>query len=341
MFGIYRFVLALNVVVFHILAVPNVGPLAVYSFFVLSGFLMTLIMHQTYGYTTAGFKKYALNRFYRLYPIYWLLVILALVVVLVVGAEFSERFHSAMRFPNTFSSVLANASMIYPLWKPSAYPVRISPASWALTIEIIFYLLIGLGLSRKKMITWVWFALSMSYFLYNNLILQLYSFGYGNFITASLPFSAGALVFFYKDRVNVVLGKLRIGLLPLLVVFAFNTLVAASTGLVGEEGWKISFLCTGLNLLLSVLLTGQLAETKAKSAWLKKWDRELGDLSYPIYLFHWTAAALAAWLLYGSPDRTILVFAVGLLITLVVSYVINFSVNRKIEQLRTRVKNSS
>ena len=310
MFGIYRFILALNVVVFHILAVPNVGPLAVYSFFVLSGFLMTLIMHQTYGYTTVGFKKYALNRFYRLYPIYWLVVILALVVVLIVGSEFSEQFHSAIRFPDSFSSVLANVTMIYPRWEPVTYPVRISPASWALTIEIIFYLLIGLGLSRNKTITWVWFALSVFYFLYTNLILKQFGLGYGTFICASLPFSAGALVFYYQERVSAILSKLRIGLLALVVVFALNTLIAGSTGLAGEEGWKIAVLCSGLNLLLSFLLTVQLAKTKAKSTWLKKWDRELGDLSYPIYLFHWTAAALAAWLLYGSPDRTILVFAV-------------------------------
>ena len=61
MFGVYRFLLALNVVFYHVLDVPGIGPLAVYSFFVLSGFLMTMIMQQTYGYSVTGIKKYAIN----------------------------------------------------------------------------------------------------------------------------------------------------------------------------------------------------------------------------------------------------------------------------------------
>ena len=52
--GIYRFLLALNVVIFHLLDVPAIGPFAVFSFFVLSGFLMTLIMKETYGYSLSG-----------------------------------------------------------------------------------------------------------------------------------------------------------------------------------------------------------------------------------------------------------------------------------------------
>lgn len=46
--------LAFEVVVFHLLSVPIIGRYAVMSFFVLSGFLMTTIMHQTYGYTLKG-----------------------------------------------------------------------------------------------------------------------------------------------------------------------------------------------------------------------------------------------------------------------------------------------
>ena len=61
MFGVFRLILAFNVVAFHIAGIPTIGRYAVYSFFILSGFLMATIMHKTYGYDVQGLKKYALN----------------------------------------------------------------------------------------------------------------------------------------------------------------------------------------------------------------------------------------------------------------------------------------
>jgi peptidoglycan/LPS O-acetylase OafA/YrhL len=69
LFGIFRFTLALNVMIFHVMAIKVIGPYAVYSFFILSGFLMTTIMKNTYGYTVSGFKSYAYNRLLRIFPI--------------------------------------------------------------------------------------------------------------------------------------------------------------------------------------------------------------------------------------------------------------------------------
>ena len=51
MLGSFRFILALLVVTQHLLLIPSVGHFAVHGFFILSGFLMTLVMSDTYGYT--------------------------------------------------------------------------------------------------------------------------------------------------------------------------------------------------------------------------------------------------------------------------------------------------
>jgi peptidoglycan/LPS O-acetylase OafA/YrhL len=51
MFGFFRTLLALAVVVEHLGPAHYVGPYAVFGFYVLSGYLMTLIMHETYGHT--------------------------------------------------------------------------------------------------------------------------------------------------------------------------------------------------------------------------------------------------------------------------------------------------
>ena len=83
MFGILRTVLAINVVLLHIFSVPVFGNYSVSFFFLLSGFLMTHICKETYGYTFIGFKLFWLNRFLRLYPIYYIIILITILALLV------------------------------------------------------------------------------------------------------------------------------------------------------------------------------------------------------------------------------------------------------------------
>lgn len=76
MFGILRTILAINVVLLHVFSVPTLGNYSVSFFFVLSGFLMTYIMHETYGFDLKGVKYFWLNRILRLYPIYLIIILI-------------------------------------------------------------------------------------------------------------------------------------------------------------------------------------------------------------------------------------------------------------------------
>ena len=58
MFGTYRTLLALMVVALHLGGYRVMGAYAVFGFYILSGYLMTLIMHVSYGYSTSGFGRY-------------------------------------------------------------------------------------------------------------------------------------------------------------------------------------------------------------------------------------------------------------------------------------------
>ncbi|MFT5239279.1 MAG: peptidoglycan/LPS O-acetylase OafA/YrhL [Candidatus Promineifilaceae bacterium] len=75
MFGTYRALLAFMVVALHLGGVPIIGPYAVFGFYILSGYLMTTIMHTRYGYSPVGFLQYAVNRALRIYPAYWVSLI--------------------------------------------------------------------------------------------------------------------------------------------------------------------------------------------------------------------------------------------------------------------------
>jgi peptidoglycan/LPS O-acetylase OafA/YrhL len=340
MFGLYRFILAINVVLFHILSVPEIGPFAVYSFFVLSGFLMTHIMQRTYGYTANGMIRYAINRFFRLYPVYWALLIITLMMNLWIGNDFFISFHPSMQLPQTVSEIFANIFMIFPELSPRAYSPRLAPATWALTIELFFYLLIALGISRNKLLSTLWFSLSALYFLYENIVLKIYGFGYGTFIAASLPFSLGAVLYFYIKEISYFLDRLKLFTLPVCtILFAINLIICIIINLVNiDELWKYNLLCSGINLILSALMVIRLSVVRTQDPILKYIDRITGDLSYPVYLFHWAATCFAAWLVYEAPVKNTITFTLGLIITILISIVINKLVNEKIEVIRNKLK---
>ena len=71
MLGTYRVILALMVVFQHLGKSYQLGAYAVFTFFVISGYLMTYILNENYGYSLRGRMKYLLNRILRIYPVYW------------------------------------------------------------------------------------------------------------------------------------------------------------------------------------------------------------------------------------------------------------------------------
>ncbi|MFT2090403.1 acyltransferase family protein [Paraglaciecola sp. 2405UD69-4] len=351
MFGIYRFVLALNVMIFHILQVPTIGPLAVYSFFILSGFLMTIILHENYGYSINGFKAYVINRFLRLYPTYWFLLIIIVLIIYLVGVDFASESHSKMQLPTNLSEWLANIGMMFIQFNPVEYSPRLSPPTWALTIELFFYILIGLGVSKNKGMTWFWFIASALYVLTNNIFSGKLGTGYGNILDASLPFSIGALLFFYHQTLFSLAYKIPHGRNLAILVFILNVLLAPITKafvpeLYQSHGWKIEVVSTWLNLPLSALMTILLFNIRSQNKTLKLIDIRLGDYSYPLYIFHTGAACLASWLyfkigLVSGPEHTLPVFLVALAITLGVSQLSENMVNNKINKLRKRIKSGT
>ena len=195
MYGTYRTLLALMVVGLHIGGIPSVGTYAVFGFYTLSGYLMTFIMQNNYGYSSQGVAKYAINRFLRIYPIYWVSIGLSAVLVLVVGEGVSSGYQQDIYLPKDPVSLARNLALFFPFMESP----RLTPPAWALTVELCFYILIGLGISRTRRAVWYWFLLSAAYHA-----LALY-FGRDTYFTvfaASLPFSTGALIFHYRSNIN-------------------------------------------------------------------------------------------------------------------------------------------
>ena len=336
--GYYRFILAINVVLFHLLSVRGIGPAAVISFFVLSGFLMTLIMQSSYGYSITGFIKYAQNRFLRLFPIYWVLGAISLLTIALVGDVSSRNFHYAMTIPSSIGEWLSNVTLVFWSLQPIDVTPRLAPATWALTIELFFYLLIGLGLSRTKLITTIWLLTSIVYMIYYNLNHQL-GLAYGSIFSASLPFSIGAFCYHYRFAIFALLDKTQV---RKLLVFSFivnlGLLATAPLYLPNSVIWKVTLLCNFLNIVMSALMAVLLF--KIDKSIDSKWNKILGDMSYPVYVFHWSGALIAAALIdnFDRQSNEMVIFLIGILVTLGISYSVEKLISSKLNTIRERIK---
>ena len=140
MFGTYRIILALMVVALHLGNATRIGNYAVFGFYTLSGYLMTLIMVRNYGYTTSGILKYLLNRFLRIYPVYWASIILSAAVIFLFGETVTTNFEASMYLPKNIPDLTRNIFVYFPTLSVS----RLNSQAWSLTVEIFFIFSLGL-----------------------------------------------------------------------------------------------------------------------------------------------------------------------------------------------------
>jgi peptidoglycan/LPS O-acetylase OafA/YrhL len=343
MFGTYRTILALAVVATHLLRIPSLGPHAVHGFFILSGYLMTTVMHRSYGYSMHGIGSFALNRFLRLYPGYWAILILILISCALFGWDKINNFHSAIAMPKSQEEWIQNLSLIFFASVPMEVTPRLAPPTWALTVELFYYVLIACGVSKTRLRTLLWFAASMGYTLYTHLAELGYDSRYTHLAAGSLPFSIGALIFHYQDHLKKH-GESLAGTVSLLFIgaafFANGLAAAVSKHFLHSELLQSFFFYMNLpiNFFAVTLLM-----TKPKLPISYKIDKMIGDFSYPLYLCHWQCGFVASMLLFNNPARGLTIqgivsFLIAILLCAIVSLLIIRYVDRPVEMVRSRIK---
>lgn len=345
MFGFFRTLLALWVMAFHLVDIPVIGPYAVFSFFILSGFLMTTIMHESYGYGIDGIKRYAANRFLRLYPMYWAVAIFSSIAIFIVSEQYSVNYKDELYLPNNIKELIFNTSMIFPSLFPYQVEPRLSPPTWALTIEIFFYICIALGVSKTKGITLSWVGISVLYNALTYIDGLNGSYRYATIFGASLPFALGAWLYFYKIRVFSIIKKLKIASPnSILLIYTVNA-VAFSFNSHFKPFLLSDFIDEigkYLNIILSVFVITSLFYRGAE-VFSKKFDKIVGDFSYPIYLGHWQCGLIASFILFDSPTKGMSIegwhaYLLALVLTVISSYVLIHFIDKNISLIRDKIK---
>ena len=331
MFGAYTILLALHVVIRHLGGIKITG--AVFCFFMLSGYLMTFVMHETYGYSSAGIRRFAVSRFFRVYPPYWAGCVMSLALIALLGNDTTRTLHRHIFLPEHLGQILQNTFMVFGVGSPP----RLVPPAWCITIQILFYIGIACGLSRTKRSTLVWFSISLFYTLFVNIAESDWTRRLTIVPLMSLPFSAGALIFHFKDRILATIHPLKSEKATVILVLALVVNSSFNRNLEGLNIWGFY-----ANFLLNGLLIMSLSERKSILGLSKAWDRRIGTLSFPMFLFHIQCGLLtyAIGVAIGlSPKPEQPLFALlSLPLIVLISWLANKLVLEPVDKVRKRIK---
>lgn len=352
--GSIRTLLAISVVFAHTYGFIFVGgQLAVQLFYIISGFLIYYILVEKKSYISI--KAFFKNRFLRLFPIYWVVVFLTIFIYLIQGylverdLQFIQVF-SELDIVGKIFIFVSNIFIVGQDWimftafndgvfhfttdfretDVNVYDGLIVPQAWTLGVEISFYLVAPLILHSKRLLFFLLFA---------SIIIRAYLFSIGLglqdpwsyrfFPTELALFLLGAISHKYFKPYYVKLGLMS-DMKSVIVSFA----VFVYCCLLFVLPYKLYF---GIFLIaLFILSLPFLFHFQS----IYKWDRRIGDLSYPIYISHMLVVVNSEMLLgiFDIKYTSILGSSIIVIATIVISFLLNLTVGKYIESKRDKVK---
>lgn len=281
MLGSLRLLLALAVAVSHAgitLRGLNPGVIAVIGFYLISGYVMTGLMHRHYA-TPDQAGGFYLDRAVRLLPQYFLYAGLALACYFVLHPA---SYHlSRPPVPGDYLNNLLVVPLNYFMWNDSDRFALVPPA-WSLGAEIQFYLLAPWLLGSPRRILLAGLASLLVYGCALAGLLNSDWFGYRLLPGVLLFFMLGSLLFHWHRNAPAQAGR-RVALV---VVMALIALLLLKQG----ETWRQPF----NRETLVGLMVGYVALHWLATRVRRRWDSLAGDISYGVFLNHF----LVLWVMF-------------------------------------------
>ena len=285
-----------------ITAITKYGYLGVEFFFMISGYVIF------FSSRNRASHQFLSSRATRLFPAYWISVIITTVFTLTISNNLPEI---------TYKQVLINLTMLSSLFNTSF----VDGVYWTLTYELIFYtsvfLALLLGLSKYlKLIfqTWPFFMLFAIYCQKDWLPL---AGGYYSF------FAAGAAFAIIKEDKS----KLSYISLAITLLLCLNFSVNQAIQINSTKGSDYSLWIIGIIIIIFFLYfliqnTQRVASIKLPKASL------LGSLTYPIYLIH----AHVGYILinhFANDENKVFIYPLIILLVGFIAYLIHSLVEKK------------
>jgi len=347
--GMLRFLLAIFVVAQHTMGVLGLsGSQAVEVFFLISGFLMSFVLTEKKSYSRPSlFYK---NRFLRLFPTYWIALILTLIfnlwTLIKLGGSGFFQVLGQMNPPLVLFTLVSNVTILGQegllfldlhqgnillksqfdhFYTPLHWGLLV-PQAWSLSLEISFYLVAPFILKRRWALAAA-FAASLA--LRESQIYSLVPVDpwvYRSFPSELCIFLLGAishqLTAGLRSRLKNPWAKI-VGIFSavLAVTLAFNSASLPQLLQPNDAG-----LILGYAFLLPGLFLAQNSF---------RWDRKLGEYSYPIYIIH-----LLVFQVLNTTTQYVLkpwqLFICTCALSVVSSYVLFRTIEPYIDRLRNK-----
>jgi peptidoglycan/LPS O-acetylase OafA/YrhL len=336
MLGITRFYLALAVVVTHLYGGWG-GVLAVYCFYILSGFLITRVLHETYRFS---FARFALNRFLRLFPMYFLVAGATAVMLLIIP----DLRTGAWLWSGSAWDGMANLFLL-PMAFLGPAEFRLVPPTWSVGVELANYFLLWVLLARRSQTALIGLALGLAAHFLTWWLRMPWVYRYGPIYASVLPFALGALAYFactglfcrLKSNSDIEHSR-RWFFAAIAMMFLVFILIARFqfTSHVETQVFPWYFYGVQLAIFIGIITNERYTLVSKDNVSLRKIDRVLGDLAYPVFLVHILIGRLVGHVLDLKAGLTLLLVSLPLI--LMASVALAKMQDRWVEQFRNRVR---
>ncbi len=317
--GIFRTILALAVVLYHSGGIFGYdmtgGRASVECFYIISGFYMSVILNEKYRNGNLLYAFYS-NRLLRLMPVYYSLLALKIILSFVFylyklfpyqtyTLQYFINFYEKMNMSTILFLIASNllvfgqdiclflgfdiqsGNLYFGINKDRAIPLvwffNFLPHAWTLSIELCFYLIAPLIVRRRTVILIMLLLLSLSvriycYFLGFRSIWWTYAFfpfEMALFITGSLSYKLYRYILL-NNTYNFKSFQIIAPILIAVTTFLYPLLPKTrSIRYFFDDNQLIYYCIVAISIPFLFILSKNI-----------KFDRLIGELSYPIYLSH-------------------------------------------------------
>lgn len=322
--GILRTILALAVVVYHSFTIFGLGlcggQIAVESFFMISGFYMAFILNEKY-IGVGSYRIFLLSRFYRIFPVYWIVLVAAFLLSLIGYYGFNHAYYLSRFFENkeclSFTTmgyflmeniIIIGQDVLYFLrldtdchpklmyyilsYKHLGYQYLLVPQAWSISLELLFYC-IAPFIVRKKIgwqLTIILLSLGAKVVYATQFNLSLDPWTYRFF-----PFELG---FFMLGSIAYQ-SYIYIQNKPIFPQIGYALLVLCIIGICGidELAMNVSIKNTLFYSLIFISIPFVFLAFKNSAT-----DRYIGELSFSLYISHHLIVSLFRGFFYSHHE---------------------------------------